>query len=289
MTLADCLRGRETIVLDGAMGTELDRRGCSARCEANLTHPDTVEQVHRDYIRSGATAIITNTLTTTRLFAESHGLAVDVEKVNREGARVARRAAGGKGFVLGNLSSTGQMLEPYGSFSEREFVETFKEQAGFLAEEGVDGFIIETMMDLGEAVCALRACKAVSPLPTIVCMAFSTRLNGGRTAMGNSAQECVRALSDNGADAIGANCGSVDPREMAEVVSIIASSSRVPVAAEPNAGKPRVAGGLTVFDMGPDAFAAGLLQCKHSGASILGGCCGTTPEHIRAFAAMLKA
>jgi 5-methyltetrahydrofolate--homocysteine methyltransferase len=282
MGFSDLLKSKELIMLDGAMGTELSRRKCDGGCACTLSSPETVLQIHRDYIRSGSKVILTNTLTMNRLYIESHNLGIDVEKVNREGARLAHEAAGGSSYVLGNLSSTGQLLEPYGTYLEEEFIDAFKEQAAYLAEGGVSGFIVETMIDLREAVCAVKACKAISALPVIACMAYFSSSNGGRTAMGNSAEECARGLSDAGADAIGANCGSIDPEQMAEIVGMLVKHAKVPIASEPNAGKPRLVGGTTVFDMEPQAFAAGLFKCREAGAMILGGCCGTSPEHIRA-------
>ena len=282
MNLKALLEGRGVLVLDGAMGTELDRRGCAGRCDSNLDSPRAVREVHAAYAQAGSTAMITNTLTASRLFIESHGLNVDPEAINRVGARLARAVVGSAGCVLGNLSSTGQLLEPYGTCSEQALIATFEEQARYLAEEGVDGFIIETIIDLQEAICALRACKAISSLPTIACMAFSTTANGGRTPMGNSAEDCARRLTEEGADALGANCGTISPEEMAEIIATMSSFTRLPLAAEPNAGKPRLLQGKTVFDMAPDPFAAGVLKCRDAGATLLGGCCGTTPEHIHA-------
>ncbi len=291
MRLEELLRSKSFMVLDGAMGTELDKRGATGRGECNLTAPDAVIQVHKDYIEAGSNALITNTLTMNRVFIDSHRLSIDVGRVNLAGAKLARQAADSKGgqvFVLGNLSSTGQMLEPYGSYSEEALIESFKEQAGLLLDGGVDGFIIETMFDLREAVCALTACKEVSGLPTIACIAYDTQRNGGRTVMGNSAADCASVLEEHGADAIGANCGGIDPDQMAEIVATLESRTRLPVVAEPNAGKPRLVGGETVFDMDAGTFASGMSRCVKAGAKILGGCCGTSPEHIAALSAMLR-
>ncbi|MHC4061764.1 MAG: homocysteine S-methyltransferase family protein, partial [Planctomycetota bacterium] len=186
-------------------------------------------------------------------------------------------------------SSTGQLLEPYGSYKESQFYDAFIEQAKVLAEAGVDGFIIETMFDLREALCALRACKENFQLPVIVSIAFATEERGGRTMMGNSAEDCAVQLTEAGADAIGANCGSIDPAQMAAVVSVIKPATKLPVLAQPNAGKPKLVGDRTVFEMAPAAFAAGIRKCLNAGARLVGGCCGTTPEHIRAVAEVLKA
>ena len=286
--LQSVLESSELLILDGAMGTELDKLGCTGRCESNLHDPDAVMHVHRDYLQAGSRAIITNTLTMNRVFVETHRIDIDVRKVNAAGAALAKRAARGVGYVLGNLGSTGQMLEPYGTFSEQVITDSFKEQAGFLAEGGVDGFIIETVFDLAEALCALRACRAVAALPIIACIAYQTDRDKGRTVMGNSAVECARALEREGAHAIGANCGNIGPLQMAEIVGVLASETRLPVVAEPYAGMPRLVDGKTVFDMDAPEFASGLAACMKAGARILGGCCGTTPEHIRAFTARLR-
>jgi methionine synthase I (cobalamin-dependent) len=137
------LDSSEKILLDGAMGTELDRLGLPTRCEANLSHPDMVTAIHQDYLKAGSRALITNTLTMNRIFIEKHKLNIPVKDVNLAGARAARKAAGEGGIVLGDISPTGQMLEPFGPVTEKQLTECFKEQAGFLLEGGVDGFIIE--------------------------------------------------------------------------------------------------------------------------------------------------
>jgi len=270
------------LILDGAMGTELVRRGVVSVAEANLKHPEAVSAIHEEYFKAGTNAVITNTLTMNRIFVESHAIPVDVKAVNTAGAAIARSCAKGKGFVLGNLSSTGQMLEPYGTCTEADFLAAFREQAGYLQDGGVDGFIIETIFDLREAICALRACKEVSPLPVIVSLSFNTEQNGGRTVMGNAARDCAACLTEEGADALGANCGAIDPIQMAEIVRTLAEVTHVPIVAEANAGKPRLVNGRTEFDMNPAVFGDGMAKCRLAGARILGGCCGTTPDHIRA-------
>jgi 5-methyltetrahydrofolate--homocysteine methyltransferase len=217
-----------------------------------------------------------------RLYLETHGVDVSVWEVNQAGVRLAREAAGPDRCVLGDMSSTGQLLEPYGAYKELQFEEAFREQAEVLAEAGVDGFIIETMFDLREALCALRACKAVCGLPTIVSIAFQTEKNGGRTMMGDTAEQCARRLVDAGADVVGANCGDLDPLQMSQVVARLRAATDLPIAAQPNAGRPQLIGDETVFDMAPEPFAEGIAACIREGARIVGGCCGTTPAHMEA-------
>ncbi|NLD37769.1 MAG: hypothetical protein GX654_12955 [Desulfatiglans sp.] len=283
MNFHNLLKSPGLIILDGAIGTELDKLGNYTRCENNLTNPENVTHVHRDYINAGSTAIITNTLTMNRIFIETHKLNIDITRVNLAGAKIAREATGNNGYVLGNLSATGQMLEPYGNYTEEQFIKAYTEQANLLNEGGVDGFIIETMFDLREAVCALKACKKVSDKPVLVSIAYKTESDGGRTMMGNTAIECVRSFADEGADAIGANCGEIDPFQMAEIIKIYAGTTKLPIFAEPNAGRPKLVNGETVFDMNPLEFSDGLIKCMEAGAKLLGGCCGATPDHIRAF------
>jgi len=207
-----------------------------------------------------------------------------VRDVNTAGVEIARKAANKEQYVLGNLSSTGQLLEPYGTYMESQFYDTFKEQAEFLAKAGADGFLIETVFDLREALCALKACKENFSLPVIVSIAFDTEQKGGRTIMGDSAEQCAKKLTDSGADVVGANCGSLDPAQMAVVISEFKAATSRPLLAQPNAGKPKLIGDKTIFEMAPEPFTAGIAKCLDAGASIVGGCCGTTPEHIRAVA-----
>ena len=288
MNLSDFIEKQETILLDGAMATELEKFGLEMGGQNNLTNPEKVLDIHRRYANCGCNILITNTLTMNRIYVESHSISVNVREVNMTGARLARQAAGKDLYVLGDISSTGKLLEPYGECSELEFYETFKEQVQFLAEGGVDGFIIETMLDLRESLCALRACRDVSDLPVIASMSFASTDNRGRTIMGNSTEECARELTMAGAQAIGANCGALDPYQTAEIVSFLREATNLPVLAQPNAGKPKLIDGRTVFDMLPTDFADGIAECLLSGAHLLGGCCGTSPEHIQAVAAMLK-
>jgi len=222
-----------------------------------------------------------------RIYIETHSVGVPVRDVNRAGAELARQAANNGQYVLGDISSTGQLLEPYGTYKESQFYDAFKEQAEILGEAGVDGFVIETMFDLREALCALRACKDNFSLPAIASIAFATEAKGGRTIMGNSAEDCAKSLADAGADVIGANCGDIDPAQMAVVVSLLKSATTLPILAQPNAGKPKLVDDKTVFEMTPAPFAAGIAECLRAGARLVGGCCGTTPEHIRAVAGVL--
>ena len=282
MNLAKLLESKPVLLLDGAIGTQLDERGLMARGRNNLDAPEAVLEIHQEYAQCGCDALTTNTLTMNRLYIETHGVDVSVQDVNRAGAQLADQAAGCDQYVLGNISSTGRLLEPYGTYTEAQFGDAFREQAEVLAEAGVDGFLIETVFDLREAVIALRACKENTPLPVLVCLAFQTEDKGGRTMMGDSAEQCARQLTEAGADAVGANCGDLDPSQMAKVVALLKAATDLPIVAQPNAGRPKLVEGKTVFEMAPGPFAEGIAACIEAGARIVGGCCGTTPRHIKA-------
>jgi 5-methyltetrahydrofolate--homocysteine methyltransferase len=288
MNLAEFMAKRSPILLDGAMGTQLAAAGLEMGGQNCLSHPDEVLAIHREYSGIGCDILITNTLTMNRIYIETHGIGVDVKDVNVNGAKLARSAAGDKQYVLGDISSTGKLLEPYGEYTEAQFRNAFKEQAEYLLEGGVDGFIVETLVDLREALCAVHACRGISSLPVLASLSFQTCDNGGRTVMGNSAREIAIALAEAGAAAVGVNCGNLDPHETAAIVRIMKESIRLPVIAQPNAGKPHLVNGQTVFDMAPEAFAEGIAECITAGASLAGGCCGTSPDHMRCVAELIK-
>jgi 5-methyltetrahydrofolate--homocysteine methyltransferase len=288
MSLLDLLASdRETIFLDGAMGTQLGEAGLEMGGQNSATHPDAVLAIHKQYAACGIDLLITNTLTMNRVNIEAHKVGVDVREVNLAGAGLARNAARDGQYVLGDMSSTGKMLQPYGPLPQDDAYATFKEQASILAEGGVDAFIIETMIDLREALCAARAAREASDLPIIASIAFNTAGNGGRTVMGNTARDCAQQLTEAGACAVGANCGSLDPQEMAEVVALMREATSLPIIAQPNAGKARLVDKRLVFDMPPARFAAGVEACVQAGARLVGGCCGTSPAHITAMVELL--
>ena len=279
---------RDTIFLDGAMGTQLGQAGLEMGGQNSVTHPEAVLAVHERYAACGIDLLITNTLTMNSVNIESHNVAVDVRDVNLAGARLARTAAREGQYVLGDMSSTGKMLKPYGPLPEDDAFAAFKQQAAILAEGGVDGLIVETMFDLREALCALRGAREATDLPVFATIAFNTSANGGRTVMGDTAVRCAEALTEAGASAVGANCGSLDPLEMAEVIAMMRAATTLPIIAQPNAGKGRLVDKELVFDMLPATFAAGVEACVHAGARLVGGCCGTSPDHIKAMVDLLN-
>lgn len=287
LSLSEFILSKDVILLDGAMGTRLDDFGLQMGGQNNITHPQKVQDIHKEYAGCGCDILITNTLSMNRIYIETHQLDISVRAVNLEGARLAKSAVNSHQYVLGDIGSTGKLLEPYGDLSEEKALSAFQEQAALLAEGGVDGLIIETMIDLREALCALRACKAVCSLPVMASMSFANVQNGGHTVMGNSARECARLLSENGVIAIGANCGDLGPSQMASIIEIFGNQTSLPTLCMPNAGLPKLINDQTVFDLSPQSFAAGICECIAAGVRLVGGCCGTSPEHIRALKSLV--
>jgi 5-methyltetrahydrofolate--homocysteine methyltransferase len=276
------------LILDGAMGTELSKRGLSPGPEWNEKSPATVTAVHRAYCEAGADILISNTLVANRIHLVRAGHTGKGAAYNRLGVQLAREAAGPDGFVLGDISSSGELLEPYGSLSASEAEDVFSEQAAWLHDAGVDGFIVETITDPHELVIAVRAIKGVSAKPIIASLSFDEGRAGYRTAMGATVAGAVGAVSDAGPDVIGINCGTIDPAGAAAIVGEIQRTVSLPICAQPNGGKPVLEGGTVVFRLAPAAFGEGMLAVARAGAQLLGGCCGTTPAHIAALCEALR-
>ena len=273
---------RGTVVFDGAMGTMLYGRGVFVnRCfdELNLSNPNLVRQVHGEYVEAGAEVIETNTFGAHRFKLGPHGLEAQVRKINREGARLAREAAGEKGLVAGAIGPIGKPLEPLGSIRADEAQAAYREQAEGLVEGGVDVIVIETMPSLDMAKAALQAVRSLgSELPVAVSLTFSEE---GNTLYGDSPEDAVRELEALGVPLVGANC-SQGPQAMLETLSRMAAVARTAkLAAMPNAGSPAYVDGRYVYLCTPEYMATWARRFLEAGASVVGGCCGTTPAHIR--------
>jgi len=276
---------REVLLADGAMGTLLVSRGASpeqAKSPLNLADPETVREVHDDYRDAGARILTTNTWDANRVKLTSHEWADSLEKINREGVRIAREAASGELlFVAGSIGPLGALVKPYGSLTLTGVRELFEEQARILLEAGVDLVILETFGSLLEAAEAVRAVRGLSAeIPIVAQMTF---LAEGRTAFGEEATHALATLALAGADAVGMNC-TLGPQETHEVFKTLSGAVAAPLSVMPNAGYPTVVHGRNVFLSSPDYLRDYAASFAEAGASIIGGCCGTTPEHIRAMA-----
>jgi 5-methyltetrahydrofolate--homocysteine methyltransferase len=268
------------IVGDGANGSFLTAKGLPVGVPGelwNAERPDAVRDVHRSYLAAGAQVLTSNTLTLTRLHhpeMEPHLLL----ELNRRGVTLAREAAGGVAWVAGDMSPIGKLLEPYGDMTVEQAEETFAEQARTLAEAGADFLLLETMTDVAEAAAALRATLSATTLPVAVTFAFDTH---GRTLMGNTAAGAAREMEALGAFATGANCGD-GPDAILQAIRLMAPATRLPLIAQANAGIPHLEGGQTQWDVTLADFRRLAEQLIALGVRHIGGCCGSTPEHIRA-------
>jgi methionine synthase / methylenetetrahydrofolate reductase(NADPH) len=270
------------LVCDGAMGTMLYAKGVFINKSfdaLNLTQPDLVADVHADYIRAGADIIETNTFGANRIKLGSFGLADKLEAINVEGARIARRAvaAGGTAYVAGAIGPLGIRIEPWGKTGVDEAREYFREQAQALADGGVDLFILETFRDVNEIGAAIDAVRAVSSLPIVAQM---TTEEDGHTLDGTPPEKFAPELERRGATILGVNC-AVGPAPMLETIERMSAVTKLHLSAQPNAGKPRDIEGRNIYLCSPEYMASYARRFILHNVRIVGGCCGTTPEHIR--------
>ncbi|MBN1140421.1 MAG: homocysteine S-methyltransferase family protein [Deltaproteobacteria bacterium] len=280
--------GRRVLVLDGATGTELARKGMPTGVSPEawvLENPRVLQEIQRTYLDAGSDAVYSCTFGGNRLKLQEFGLENRTAEINTALARISREAVRDRALVFGDLAPTGMFIEPFGDLPFEEAVAVYAEQARALLAGGVDGFVIETMMDLQEARAALIAVRESCDLPVMVSMTFGT---DGRTLNGSDPLSALVTLQSLGADAVGCNC-STGPQDMAYVIAAMKPHAGVPLLAKPNAGMPRLVNGKTTFDMSPWEFGGHMPQLVKAGAAILGGCCGTDPDYIRALKASTAA
>lgn len=276
------------LICDGAMGTMLYAHGIYLnRCfdELNLSQPELVAAIHREYVAAGAQILETNTFGANRFKLAPHGHDHLVREINRAGAELARTCAGEEVFVAGAIGPLGVKLEPYGTVTPAEAEEAFREQVEGLLAGGVDLFLLETFADLNEIVVALRAVRSQSGKPLVAQMTFG---DDGRTLLGAIPEKVAARLLEEGADVVGANC-SVGPQPMLEVVQRMHAAGALRISAQPNAGMPRLVEGRYIYLSSPEYHAEFARRFIAAGACIVGGCCGTTPAHIRAVANAVRA
>jgi len=280
--LIEQLTGAGVAVTDGAWGTQLQDRGLeTGACPDgwNLQHPERVEEVARAYVEAGSDVILTNTFGANRFLLARHGLEEKTAEINRAGVEISRRAAGGRARVFASIGPSGIMLM-MGDVSPEQLQEAFAEQARALAEAGADAIVVETMSDPAEARLAVAAAKETG-LPVVGCMVFDSGKDHDRTMMGTTPEQAAEALTAAGADCIGSNCGQGIEGFVGICRRLRAATDR-PIWIKANAGLPKVIGGRTVFSQTPEKFAASVPDLVQAGAAFIGGCCGTTPEFIKA-------
>lgn len=289
--LRTLLASGEPVMADGAMGTMLFASGLASGDPPetwNLAHPDVVRGIHRSYLDAGARILLTNTFGANRLRLALHRLEDRVEHLNRTAAILLRAevtASGRDALVAGDIGPSGEIMAPLGTLERDDAIDVFAEQAGALVAGGADLLWIETMSDLAEMAAAIAGARRASPAtPIVATMTFDTR---GHTMMGVSPEQAVAALAAAGADAIGGNCGN-GPNELLPVIERMrAAAPEVTLVAKSNAGMPELVDLRAVYRADPATMAGAARDFRAAGARIIGACCGSTPEHLRAMAEAL--
>jgi 5-methyltetrahydrofolate--homocysteine methyltransferase len=281
--ISDKIKSGTALISDGAWGTFLQARGLKAgECPElmNITHPDVVFEIAKGYIKAGSDMVETNSFGGSSIKLSHYGLEKRAYELNKKAAELSRKAAGNDHFVLGSIGPTGKIIM-MGEISEEELLKSFSEQSKALEDGGADAIIIETMTDLQEARLAVRAAQRSTSLEIICTMTFDkTKTGEYRTMMGISPSEMVEALLQEEVSIIGANCGN-GIRDMIGIVKEIRLVNKeIPVLVHANAGIPIYQDGKTIFPETPSEMASFAREIIDAGANIIGGCCGTTPEHI---------
>jgi 5-methyltetrahydrofolate--homocysteine methyltransferase len=287
--LQDAIRERP-LLCDGAMGTQLMIAGLEqGNCgEAwNLTHPERVLAIQQRYADAGSECILTNTFGGSRIMLTRHSEGDHVAAINKAGVEITRQAFGNRdGYVIGDIGPFGGLLEPYGDFSEAQVRSAFEEQAAALVEGGADAIIIETQTSLEELLIGIQAAQQAGAPCIIGSMAYDVTLDGStfRTMMGIEPERAAAFMEEHGAHIVALNCGTrMDMQRALTAVERYKSATSLPVMVQPNAGQPRLVDMKVVYDETPDQMVRGLMPLLEAGANIVGACCGSTPEHIRAF------
>lgn len=288
--LLERVRAGEILVADGAIGTMLMARGL-ARGQPpesfNLSRADVLEEIAAEYLKAGADIIQTNTFGGSRLKLKQHSLEDKVVEINQSAVIAVRKAVTNRAYVSGSCGPTGPFLRPYGDIEPEVMTDVFREQIRALVDAGVDVICIETMIDLHEAVCAVTAARQISrTVPVMATMTFDQTPRGFYTIMGVSISDAVKGLEAAGADIIGSNCGNgID--KMVLIAREFKEHTKLPVIIQSNAGLPELRGTEVIYPEPPDFMAEKALELVELGVSVIGGCCGTTPEHIRALRRMI--
>ena len=293
-SLLDVLQTR-VLLADGAMGTQLQLAGLEpGQCgEAwTLDHPDRVLRIQRNYVEAGSDVLLTCTFGASRIMLDRHGEGERTVDINRAAAAIAREALGGRGYVLGDLGPFGGLMEPYGDVARADVEQAFREQARALVDGGVDGIVIETQTALEELEVAIAAARDAGARVVVASIAFDRMADEEdvRTMMGVSPEHAAEFMVAHGCDVAGLNCGTgVDVRMAAKIVRRYRAVCGLPVMAQPNAGAPVLENMQVVYRQSPEEMARELPVLLAAGPRIVGGCCGSTPAHIRRFREILDA
>lgn len=278
---------REPVILDGATGTNLQKAGMpTGVCPEQwiLEHKKVLFDLQRGYVEAGSNIVYAPTFSGNRIKLNEYGIGERIKEINQDLVRLSKEAVDGRALVAGNLTMTGEQLYPMGTMQIETLIDIYKEQAGYIIEAGADLFVVETMMSLAETRAAVIAIRELCDLPVIASMTYN---EDGRTLYGTDPVTATVVLQSLGADAIGVNC-STGPEQMIPIIKQMRKVSEIPLLAKPNAGLPELIEGETVYLMTPEEFALAGRELVLAGAHLVGGCCGTTPEHIKALADSLS-
>jgi methionine synthase I (cobalamin-dependent) len=276
------------VLTDGSWGTQIMKRGLQPRESPdswNLTHPEKVEEVAREYVNAGSRVILTNTFGSNRFVLGKFGLADKVAKINIKGVEISKKAAGTKAYVFASMGPSGKLLVTK-DVTEDNLRQAFEEQARAIAQAGADAIVVETMMDLSEARIAAEAAKQTG-LPVIACLVFDAGKLKDRTMMGNTPEQAVEVLSRTGVDALGANCGQ-GIEGFIPICRRMRSATDLPLWMKPNAGLPEMAEGKVVYKTTAREFVRYVPELVQAGANFIGGCCGTEQAFISEIGQTLK-
>ncbi|MFW5632759.1 MAG: homocysteine S-methyltransferase family protein, partial [Acetivibrio ethanolgignens] len=281
---------KKIVLLDGATGSNLQKSGMPVGvCPEKwiLENPQALIELQKAYIAAGTDILYAPTFTSNRIKLKEYGLEADIASINKELVGLSKKAASccdGRVYIAGDLTMTGEQLYPLGNLIFEELVDVYKEQISCCVEAGVDLFVVETMMSLQECRAAVLAVKECCDLPVMVSLTFNEDM---RTLYGTDPETAAVVMEAMGADAVGVNCSN-GPEKLCEVVKRMADYAGIPLLGKPNAGLPRLVNGMTQYDMEAEAFGEAAAELVEAGASIVGGCCGTTPEHIACLATQVK-
>lgn len=286
VSLKERLLKKDLLLMSGATGTELIKRGgVMPGGINNLRHPETVAAIQREYQKAGAELFLTNTFSMNRLYCKGHLPDSDYREINRRGLEIALAAARAEDYVCGNIGPVGELLQPFGAVREEDVYDAFQEQARLLSSGAIDGFSIQTFYHLAELVLAVKAVRSVSDLPILASLVLTPT---GATMMGDTLDAAYEQLNPLGVEALGHNCGEIEAELLGVLFDGFTQRGAIALISCLNAGQPRLRGTETVYDMEPAAFAEGALLMRGKGATVIGGCCGTTPAHIDAMCRALR-
>ena len=283
-SILERIKSGEILVSDGAMGSFLFEKGLKpGQCPEllNLTEPKLLEEIASLYLQAGADLIQTNTFGASPLKLANYNLDAKTTEINKAGVEIVKKVTANKAYISGSCGPSARILEPYGDITADQMYNNFEKQLAALIDAGVNVICIETMTDLQEALIAVKAAKAISPeIPVMATMTFDKILKGYFTVMGVSIESAVKGLTEAGADIIGSNCGNgIDT--MLDIAKQFKKLTDLPILIQSNAGIPQNINGQIKYPESPSYFAERMYQLIESGISIIGGCCGTTPDHVK--------